>query len=47
MEKALTGGIQQKSRVMGEEERRTIAYHEAGHAVVMHSPSTIAIRSIR
>ena len=37
VEKALTGGIQQKSRVMGEEERRTIAYHEAGHAVVMHS----------
>ncbi len=37
VEKSLTGGIQQKSRVMGEEERRTIAYHEAGHAVVMHS----------
>ena len=37
VEKALTGGIQQKSRVMAEEERRTIAYHEAGHAVVMHS----------
>ena len=37
VEKALTGGIQQKSRVMGDEERRTIAYHEAGHAVVMHS----------
>ena len=37
VEKALTGGIQQKSRVMSEEERRTIAYHEAGHAVVMHS----------
>lgn len=37
VEKALTGGIQQKSRVMSESERRTIAYHEAGHAVVMHS----------
>ncbi len=36
VEKNLTGGIQQKSRVMNEEERRTIAYHEAGHAVVMH-----------
>jgi cell division protease FtsH len=35
-EKVLTGAIQQKSRVMSEEERRTIAYHEAGHAVVMH-----------
>jgi len=37
VEKALTGGIQQKSRVMSDNERRTIAYHEAGHAVVMHS----------
>jgi cell division protease FtsH len=37
VEKALTGSVQQKSRVMGEEERRTIAYHEAGHAVVMHT----------
>ncbi len=37
VETALTGGIQQKSRVMSEQERRTIAYHEAGHAVVMHS----------
>ncbi|MGB8984906.1 MAG: ATP-dependent zinc metalloprotease FtsH [Anaerolineales bacterium] len=37
VEKALTGGVQQKSRVMQETERRTIAYHEAGHAVVMHA----------
>jgi cell division protease FtsH len=37
VEKALTGGIQQKSRVISEDERRTIAYHEAGHAVVMHA----------
>ncbi|HLE89632.1 MAG TPA: cell division protein FtsH, partial [Anaerolineales bacterium] len=36
VEKNLTGGIQQKSRVMSEVERRTIAYHEAGHAVVMN-----------
>lgn len=36
VEKNLTGGTQQKSRVMNENERRTIAYHEAGHAVVMH-----------
>ena len=36
VEKNLTGSVQQKSRVMKEEERRTIAYHEAGHAVVMH-----------
>ncbi len=38
VEKALTGGtVQQKNRVITETERRTIAYHEAGHAVVMHS----------
>lgn len=37
VEKALTGGTSQKSRVMREDERRTIAYHEAGHAVVMHA----------
>ena len=37
VEKALTGSVQQKSRVMREDERRTIAYHEAGHAVVMHA----------
>lgn len=36
VEKNLTGGVQRKSRVMREVERRTIAYHEAGHAVVMH-----------
>jgi cell division protease FtsH len=36
VEKNLTGGVQNKSRVMREVERRTIAYHEAGHAVVMH-----------
>jgi cell division protease FtsH len=37
VEKALTGGVAQKNRVMSEKERRTIAYHEAGHAVVMHA----------
>jgi cell division protease FtsH len=37
VEKNLTGSIQQKGRVMKEEERHTIAYHEAGHAVVMHA----------
>jgi len=36
VEKNLIGSVQQKSRVMNQEERRTIAYHEAGHAVVMH-----------
>jgi cell division protease FtsH len=37
VEKALTGGVAQKSRVMSDAERRTIAYHEAGHAVVMQA----------
>ena len=36
VEKNLIGSVQQKSRVMSDNERRTIAYHEAGHAVVMH-----------
>ena len=36
VEKNLIGSVQQKSRVMSQSERRTIAYHEAGHAVVMH-----------
>ena len=36
VEKNLIGSVQQKSRVMSTNERRTIAYHEAGHAVVMH-----------
>jgi cell division protease FtsH len=37
VEKSLIGGVQLKNRVMSEDERRTIAYHEAGHAVVMHT----------
>lgn len=37
VEKSLIGGVQQKSRVISADERRTIAYHEAGHAVVMHA----------
>ena len=37
VEKSLIGGVQLKSRVISENERRTIAYHEAGHAVVMHA----------
>lgn len=36
VEKNLIGSVQQKNRVMSQVERRTIAYHEAGHAVVMH-----------
>ena len=30
----VTGGLERKSRVMNEKERRVIAYHEAGHALV-------------
>jgi cell division protease FtsH len=37
VEKNLTGSLQKKGRVMSETERRIIAYHEAGHAVVMHA----------
>jgi cell division protease FtsH len=37
VEKALIGSAQQKNRVISAEERRTIAFHEAGHAVVMHA----------
>lgn len=37
VEKSLIGGVQQKSRIISEGERCTIAYHEAGHAVVMHA----------
>jgi cell division protease FtsH len=34
VEKILTGGVEQKSRVIHKLEREIIAYHEAGHAVV-------------
>jgi cell division protease FtsH len=34
VEKVLTGGVEQKSRVIHQREREIIAYHEAGHAVV-------------
>jgi cell division protease FtsH len=34
VEKILTGGVEQKSRVINKMEREIIAYHEAGHAVV-------------
>jgi len=37
IEKSLIGSVQLKNRVISEDERRTIAYHEAGHAVVMHT----------
>jgi cell division protease FtsH len=37
VEKNLTGSLQRKGRVISDNERRVIAYHEAGHAVVMHA----------
>lgn len=37
IEKTLAGGVQRTSHVMSEDERRIVAYHEAGHAVVMHA----------
>jgi cell division protease FtsH len=37
IEKSLIGGVQLKNRVISADERRTVAYHEAGHAVVMHA----------
>jgi cell division protease FtsH len=36
VEKNIAGGVQRKNQVMSEEERRIIAYHEAGHAVAIH-----------
>lgn len=37
LEKILTGSVQNKSSLLSERERQIVAYHEAGHAVVMHS----------
>jgi cell division protease FtsH len=37
IEKNLAGGVQRKNGLMSEEERRIIAYHEAGHAVAIHA----------
>lgn len=36
IEKHITGGVQRGSQVMSQDEREIVAYHEAGHAVVMH-----------
>jgi cell division protease FtsH len=36
IEKVMAGGVQRKTRVMSPEERSIVAYHETGHAVVMH-----------
>lgn len=37
IEKNIAGGVQHKNRVLSEEERRIIAFHEAGHAIAIHS----------
>jgi cell division protease FtsH len=36
IEKNLAGGVQRTNHVMSPDEREIVAYHEAGHAVVMH-----------
>jgi cell division protease FtsH len=36
IEKVLAGGVQRKNQVISPEEKEIIAYHEAGHAVVMY-----------
>jgi cell division protease FtsH len=47
VEKNLTGSLQRKGRVISENERRIVAYHEAGHAVVMHAtPNSDAVYKI-
>jgi cell division protease FtsH len=37
IEKHIAGGVQRTSQVMSEDERKIIAFHEAGHAVVIHA----------
>jgi cell division protease FtsH len=37
IEKNLAGGVSRTNHVMSEAERRIVAFHEAGHAVVMHA----------
>ncbi|RPI25965.1 MAG: ATP-dependent zinc metalloprotease FtsH, partial [Chloroflexota bacterium] len=36
IEKEIAGGVQRKNQVMSADEKKIIAYHEAGHAIVMH-----------
>ena len=33
----IVGGLERKNKIITDEEKRVIAYHEAGHAVVMHA----------
>ena len=41
------GGPQRKARVMTEEEKKQISYHEAGHALVgLHTPGTDVVQKI-
>ncbi len=37
VEKHIAGGVQRKSQVMSEDERKIVAFHEAGHAIVIHT----------
>ena len=36
----IVGGLERKNKIITDEEKRVIAYHEAGHAVVMHALPT-------
>jgi cell division protease FtsH len=37
VEKHIAGGVARKNQVMSPDEKEIVAYHEAGHAVVMHA----------
>jgi cell division protease FtsH len=43
----VTAGLEKKKRIMGEEEKRRVAYHEAGHALVAYSlPNTDPVHKV-
>ena len=43
----VTAGLEKKSRIMSEDEKRRVAYHEAGHALVAYSlPNTDPVHKV-
>jgi len=43
----VTAGLEKKKRIMSEEEKRRVAYHEAGHALVAYSlPNTDPVHKV-